>query len=212
MRAAQADRSILGQSDEFLLLREMHHRFANTLVVLMSMFRDEFALTPALRESLKRCEARLIAFGNLHRSLVIGGTNEWISVHDYVEHLCEALSDALLRPLGIRCEVFADEGEFPGERCEQLGLVTTELVTNAAKHAFPGRNEGLVQIRLINKIELWVCIVSDNGIGAAMASVGVGYKIVEQLVRALGGNLVRRSGRHGTSVTVTCPNGAQSAL
>ena len=77
-------------------------------------------------------------------------------------------------------------------------------MTNAAKHGFPGRNEGLVQIRLINRVDSWACTVSDNGIGAGTASVGVGYKIVEQLVRALGGNLVRRSGRHGTSVAVTC--------
>ena len=211
LRAAQADRSILCQSDEFLL-REMHHRFANTLTVLMSMFRDEFALTPALRDSLERCEARLIAFGNLHRSLVIGGTNGRISARDYIEHLCGALSDALLRPLGIGCEVFTDAVEFPGERCEKLALIITELVTNAAKHGFPGRNEGLVQIRLINKVESCVCTVSDNGIGADMASVGVGSEIVEQLVRALGGNLVRRSGRHGTSVTVSLPNGGQSSL
>jgi two-component sensor histidine kinase len=184
----------------------MHHRFANTLMVLMSMLYDELALTPALRDSINRYEARVEAFGNLHRCLVIGGANERISVQSYVEHLCEALSAALLRPLGIRCEVFADEGEFPCERCEQLGLIITELVTNAAKHGFRGRNGGFVRVELINEIECWACIVSDDGVGidAGRASAGVGSKILEQLVRALGGNLVRRTGRYGTLVTVSC--------
>ena len=204
LRAPQMDRLAARQADEFLLLREMHHRFANTLTVLMSMLHDEFARTPTLGDALDRCEARIVAFGNLHSSLLIGAANDWISVQNYIENLCEALSDALLKPLGIRCEVFTDDGEFPCERCEQLGLVIAELVTNAAKHGFRGRNKGLVRVELINKIDFWVCIVSDNGDGSGVASAGVGTKILERLVRALGGNFVRSSGRHGTSVTVSC--------
>jgi two-component sensor histidine kinase len=86
--------------------------------------------------------------------------------------------------------------------------VITELVTNAGKHAFRGRNEGLVRVELVNKIDSWICIVSDNGVGAETASVGVGSKVVEHLVRALDGNLVRTAGRNGTSVAVSFPNGA----
>jgi two-component sensor histidine kinase len=104
---------------------------------------------------------------------------------------------------GVRCEVFADAGEFPGERCERLGLVITELVTNAAKHSFHGRNDGLVRVELIKRIDSWVCVVSDNGVGTAVRSLGVGSKIVKRLVRALGGKLVRKSRRDGTSVVVT---------
>ena len=79
-----------------------------------------------------------------------------------------------------------------------------ELVTNAAKHAFHGRDDGLVRVELINRIDSWVCIVSDNGIGTVMAPLGVGSKILERLVGALDGTLVRRSGRSGTSCVVTC--------
>jgi two-component sensor histidine kinase len=198
------DRLVPRRSDEFFLLREMHHRFANTLMVLMSMLHDEFGLTPALRDSLNRCEARVLAFAKLHRSLVIGAANRHISVQSYIEALCEALSGALLKPRGIRCDVFADEGELPCQRCEQLGLVIAELVTNAAKHGFHERNKGLVRVELLNKIDSWVCIVSDNGAGASMTSAGVGSEILEQLIQALGGKLVRRTGRYGTSVTVSC--------
>jgi two-component sensor histidine kinase len=191
---------------EFLLLREMHHRVANTLTVLTSVLRREFSLYPSaeLQKSLDRCEAMIVAFGNLHRSLVVGSARHRISVQYYVEHLCEALSAAILKPLGVRCEVIADAGEFPNERCERLGLIVAELVTNAAKHAFRGRNDGLVRVELINNIDSLVCIVSDNGDGAEVSSPGVGSEILEQLVRALGGRLVRKSGCKGTSVIVTC--------
>lgn len=196
----------LGDDDEFLLLREMHHRLANTLMILTSALRREFAplVSPEFEDSLARYEARLLAFGDLHRALVVGAADGMVSVRYYIERLCEALSEALLKPLGVSCEVFADAGEFPGERCERLGLVIAELVTNAAKHAFCGRESGSVKVEFIDRGHCWVCIVSDNGAGPATAPPGIGSKILEQLVRSLNGTLIRKSEFHGTSVLVTC--------
>jgi two-component sensor histidine kinase len=154
-------------------------------------------------DTLARYEARIVAFVNLHRSLVPGAASDWISVPQYIEDLCKALSDAILEPLGVRCEV-AEGAEFPAERCERLGLVIAELVMNAAKHAFHGRDGGLVRVEFVSGVGSWACIVSDNGDGTEMASHGVGSKILKQLVRALGGSPARKSGRDGTSVIVTC--------
>jgi two-component sensor histidine kinase len=94
--APRLDGLMQRQTDEFLLLREMHHRVANTLTVLTSVLRCEFgpSASPQLQKSLARCEARIVAFGNLYRSLVVGAASDWISVQFYVEHLCKALSEA----------------------------------------------------------------------------------------------------------------------
>jgi two-component sensor histidine kinase len=206
MPTPQTDRLVLCPSDELLLLREMHHRLANTLTVLTGVLWHECAQSesPELRASLARCEARIVAFGKLHRAVVVGAGRDWISVQDYIARLCDALSEALLKPLGVRCEMFADAVELPVEQCELLGLVIAELIMNAAKHAFHGRNDGLARVELFNRTDSWVCVVSDNGVGAATESLGVGSKILKELVRALGGKLARRSGRSGTSVVVTC--------
>ncbi len=194
------------EEDQFLLLRETQHRLANTLMILTSVLRGEFALSqsPEVQASLARCEARIVAFSNLHRSLVVGAGEDLISVQPYIERLCKGLSEALLQPLGIRCEVFADAGEFPSERCERLGLVIAELVTNAAKRAFHGRSDGLIRVELISKDGYWVCIVSDNGFGNGETAFGVGSKIIEQLVSPLRATVTRRSGSCGTSVFVRC--------
>ena len=90
--APRTDRVGLRETDEFWLLREMHHRLANTLTVLTGVLRCEFALcaSPEVRDSLARCEARIVAFGNLHTALVIGAANDQISVRCDIEHLCEA--------------------------------------------------------------------------------------------------------------------------
>jgi two-component sensor histidine kinase len=204
--APWADDFVVTKAEEFLLLREMHHRFANTFMVLTSVLRRDIAVSgsPELLESLARYEARVAAFGNLHRSLMVGAGSGSISVQGYIEGLCNALSEAILKPLGVRCVVIADTGEFPSERCERLGLVVAELVMNAAKHAFRERDDWFVQVEFINSIDSWTCVVSDNGDGTGIASPGAGSKILKELVHALGGNLSRKSGRNGTSVVVTC--------
>jgi len=160
--------------------------------VLTSMLRRELTpfASPELRASLDRYETRMAAFSDLHRALTVGAVTELISVRSYIEHLCRTLSEALLEPLGIRCEVHADAGEAAGERCERLGLIIVELVMNAAKYAFQGRNDRLVRIELCERDDSWVCIVSDNGAGTAKASLGVGSKIIKQLVQSMGGDLV----------------------
>jgi two-component sensor histidine kinase len=63
------------------LLHEAHHRMANALCILASILRREFALlaSPELQESLLRFEARIVAFGNLHRSLVVAASSGTVS-------------------------------------------------------------------------------------------------------------------------------------
>ena len=86
---ARLQSSVRREADQFFLLREMHHRFANSFTVLNGMLRREFAsfAQPELQETLGRCEARIVALGNLHRYLMIGGREDRISVQFYIEWL-----------------------------------------------------------------------------------------------------------------------------
>ena len=192
--------------DEYLLLREMHHRMANTLTLLTTVLREELrpVATPATRDSLSRCEARIVAFGKLNRMLTVGTGKALIAVRKYIEELCRALSEALLRPIGVRCEVCVSDGAMPSENCERLGLVIAELVTNAAKHAFAGRDDGVVRIDVTNERDHWLCMVSDNGAGIKMSACNAGSRILEKLARSIGGRLTIRTGAQGTSVMIAC--------
>ena len=179
-RLAWLPNSARRDAGEFLLLREMHRRVANSFAVVCGILRREFASSaqPELQELLRRCEARIVALGNLHRFLTIGGHEERISVQFYIERLCEALVEAVLEPMGVRCEVFADDGIFRSEHCELLGLIIAELATNAAKHAFRERDDRLLRVEFINNTDSWVCVVSDNGVGSPAMSSGVGSRIL----------------------------------
>jgi two-component sensor histidine kinase len=70
-------------------------------------------------------------------------------------------------------------------QCVPLGLIIVELVTNAAKHAFPSGNDGLVRIDLLCREGRWRCTVSDNGVGAVGPLRGSGARILEDLSRSI---------------------------
>ena len=134
------------------------------------------------------------------------------SVGDYVGSLRLALAAAILEPRGIRCEATIGEGFLESKRCERLGLIIVELVTNAAKHAFPNQQPGLIRIDAFYRDGFWHCTVKDSGVGTCGAPRGVGGRIVEDLAQSIGGHVVTESCSDGTAITVVVPHHIQSIV
>src|SRR3978361_2035139 len=88
------------------------------------------------------------------------------------------------------------------DRAVTLGLVLTELLINSNKYAYAGV-PGPVQIELKeNSIHLQL-IVSDKGIGNVSSRKGFGSRIMDGLVKQLGGTLAHSNNQPGLRVTVT---------
>jgi two-component sensor histidine kinase len=193
--------------DSGLILREIHHRMKNTLTLLTAWVRVDFASfqSPDVRKGIDRFERRVLAFDELYRLLSVGGCRSEISVGGYFESLSRALTVAILEPIGLSCDATIEDGLLETARCERLGLIITELVTNAAKHAFPNRQEGMVRINTNHRHGDWLCTVSDNGEGANGASPGDGARIIEDLARSIQARVISESGLHGTAVTIILP-------
>jgi two-component sensor histidine kinase len=83
----------------------------------------------------------------------------------------------------------------------------TELVMNAAKHAFPNRFRGRIHVEVYAPDGMaWCCTVRDNGCGIRNAAGGgAGSRIVDALVQMLDGQIAVDSGTEGTTVTVRFP-------
>jgi two-component sensor histidine kinase len=75
--------------------------------------------------------------------------------------------------------------------CWLLGLIVHELITNAVRHAFHGRN-GEIGVELLRAGAFVHCKVMDNGSTPAHVQRGHGLKIIEELVKALDGRFERR--------------------
>jgi len=97
---------------------------------------------------------------------------------------------------------------LPRDRAVSIGLIVNELVTNAAKHAFAGRETGRIEVRFEAAAPGWKLVVRDDGIGmpekprAARKDGGLGQKLIDGFVRQARGTAKTESGLDGTVVTV----------
>ena len=113
------------------------------------------------------------------------------------------------RPITLK--VVADAGAVMSNQAVSIGLIVTELVMNALKHAFPGEKPDaaiLVSYKVADTD--WKLTISDNGIGKPdpgisqkMNEGGLGTSLVQALTKQLDAQLDIASDSHGTAVSIT---------
>jgi two-component sensor histidine kinase len=144
----------------------------------------------------------------VQEQLQASGLNESIEIGPYLSKLCDSLAKSMVgerRPLSIRVE--ATSGRAPSSEAVSLGLIVTELVINALKHAFPiSSAEGEIVVKYESDKSGWYLSVSDNGEGGAGADgvhAGLGTSIVEALAQQLNANVRKVARPTGTTVSIT---------
>ena len=105
--------------------------------------------------------------------------------------------------LSARCS-----GTIPGDAVESLTLIANELVTNAAKYAFAGRDAGEIVLGYRQEGAGWRLWVHDNGRGLPPDQQGTegrsfGRQLLATLASRVNAEIVYRS-EGGTKVDVVC--------
>jgi two-component sensor histidine kinase len=136
-----------------------------------------------------------------------------IRMASYVSRLACAIAHVYGRS-GIRMNLQLEPLDAPIEIASRVGLVVSELLTNAFEHAFDRIDTGLVEVRMsqLSGGGLRV-IVSDDGVGIPKSmtwpsQVNMGGRIVSGLIEGLEGTLDLGRGAAGSFVTIDVPAGA----
>lgn len=189
---AQRMRASLEEKE--VLLREIHHRVKNNLQVISSLLQLQsgYLNDPQDVAMFRECQARIHAMGLVHDRLY---RSDNLSTIDFSEHLRELVSLIVRGQSGgmenIRVVIQSDAVEVSLDTAIPLGLITAELVTNAFKHAFTGRQRGVITVSLARASSQGLELaVEDDGVGLPAAfdpararSLGL------RLIRALAGQL-----------------------
>jgi two-component sensor histidine kinase len=205
------------------LLRELQHRAKNNLQIVVSMLAQERRAAgdahaaERLGRVMERVSAIALAHDRLSDAEAEGAAAGGVAT-DLAGYL-RALLGGLELSQGARIVIEAtlDPCRLPFDKAVAVGLAVNELVTNAAKHAYPeGGEGGIVRIVLRcdeSKAEA-ALTVSDEGRGMApdaaeaaqRAGGGQGSDLLRHLARQLGGEVERGRPERGTSVTVRFPH------
>ena len=200
----ERDRQI---ADRDLFLAEFDHRVKNNFMVVTSLLdlQRRRAAEPATVEALGTALSRVESISRAHRHLYRGGSDHsGVDMQTYLTELCAALGEALLLNCVVVLLCEADPARIPRDRAVSIGLVVNELVTNAAKHAFVGRDAGEIRVTFRSAPRGWVLTVADNGIGMPAtppidrAEGGLGQRLIEAFARQAGGRLSITSDPTGT--------------
>ena len=158
-----------GQDEAALnLLRELQHRVKNHLAMVVSMIRMQARrrVTPeSLRAVGRRVEALALLYEELFNANLAEKPGELVRAGAYLSRIATAISGLEGRS-SIRVNVNCEEIELSVDPAARLGLLLSELLTNALEHAFCGRDGGFVTVNFKRISGGGVrLMVEDDGIG-----------------------------------------------
>ncbi len=194
--------------DKGTLLQELQHRVANSLQIIASVLMQSAKRVQSeeARTHLHEAHHRVMSVAAIQRQLAVSSIDR-VSLKPYLTQLCESIGASMIHDPGqISLEVKSDESRVNAEVSVSLGLIVTELVINALKHAFPEGRQGKIVVDYDSHGPAWPLSVVDNGVGMpkqptrAAAKPGLGTNIVQALAKQLEAHITIFDAAPGTAV------------
>ena len=194
--------------EKAVLLQEVQHRVANSLQIIASVLMQSARKVQSeeARGHLRDAHHRVMSIAAVQRHLAETNLGE-VELRPYFAQLCESLGASMIAdPKLLSIEVTVDASVVNPNKSVSLGLIVTELVINALKHAFPHR-AGKIRVDYRSNGPAWTLSVTDDGIGMSVGPVkaraGLGTGIVEALARHLRGVIHVSGANPGTTITLS---------
>lgn len=208
-RAAQAqiERAL---AEKTVLLNEVHHRVKNNLQVISSLLNLQSRhATPEVQLALRDSQSRVRSMALMHQLLFERRDFSALELGAFLGRLSSLLRDTYLgegAPIELLTEAPAAGCRLDLQRAVPCGLLVTELVTNAIKHAFPAGRRGRILVRLRPDADgAGVVEVADDGVGLPAdqrlgEGRGLGLQLLPLLAEQCRGRLELAQGGTGTRV------------
>jgi two-component sensor histidine kinase len=195
------------------LLKEVNHRVKNSLQVVTSMLHLQANAVddPALSERLDEAAGRVNAVGRAYERLAYTADYETIDLIDYLRQIVGDLEPAVA-PCIVEFAAPGGAIQFAADRAILVGLIVTELVSNAGKYAYPDRAGGSISVEAQLQPDQQTLSISvrDEGVGLPAdfdpaSSKRLGTRLVNALSQQLKGELARPAASRGVGFTLVVP-------
>jgi two-component sensor histidine kinase len=157
------------------------------------------------RSHLFDAHQRVMSVAAMQQQLAASKVGD-VELRPYFQALCESIGASMIRDHNqLSLDVTVDASITPADVSVSLGLIVTELVINALKHAFPEDRKGKINVDYRSQGENWTLSVIDNGVGMpvnASAKPGLGTSIIQALAMQLHASIDVADAMPGTAVSV----------
>jgi PAS domain S-box-containing protein len=197
-------------AEKEMLVVEVNHRAKNSLAIAASLLsiQGRRQADPKVQDLFAEAQDRLVAMSRVHDLLSKSESAQRVNLSTYVHDLCEALQPMAEDDDRIRLQAHMEDGILvDAETAVPLGIVVTELVTNAFKYAYPAPRSGTIRAEGRRapggRVEV---VIQDDGIGfSTMREGSLGYGLVRALVGQIGGEMEIHT-EPGLRVTISFPD------
>lgn len=174
------------------------------------MLQAQRSATPEVRAALQQAADRVNAVALASEHLALRSENlGTVRLGDHLCELCAQISRGLTHE-GVKLECDVANITASADKAIHLSIIVNELVTNALKHAFRDRGEGVIRVRTGTADQGVAIIVEDNGAGmgarGANGRAGLGTRLVERFVSEIGAAHQVSSSPGGTVHNILVPS------
>ena len=193
--------------EKTILLQELQHRVANSLQIIASVLLQNAKRVDSdeSRLHLRDAHHRVMSVAAIQHQLA-RATIGAVELRPYFTDLCRSIAASMIRDHDVlTLDVTADASIAESDVSVSLGLIVTELVINALKHAFPDQRPGKIMVDYHSSELGWTLSVSDDGVGMPHASethAGLGGTIVQALAKKLDAAVEIFDTNPGTRVSI----------
>jgi two-component sensor histidine kinase len=193
-----------------VLLHEVNHRVANSLALVAALvgMQAKSIKQPEVKTALGEIQGRISAIAGVHRRLYTSQDVRSVEISDYLGSLMADL-EATLKEAGHASTIrlTTERADVPTDKAVSIGVIVTELVTNAFKYAYSDNAAGEIRVQFHKTDKGRVNLtVEDDGVGwrgiGPAKGTGVGSRIVSALARGLGSSVSYADGTTGCRVSL----------
>ncbi len=193
----------LALEEQTILLQEVNHRVKNNLSIVSSLMnlQSEKSHDDYHKQLFMECRNRLDSIASVHELIYKAKTYSHINFKEYLNEIIQHISSSYQSFSHIKIVKGITDVHIDISSAIPLALIVNELITNAYKHAFKNKKDGIIEVSLLENNKQVFLTIKDNGDGFDKTIIpknSIGMDILSGLIEQIEGKCNLTSDEKGT--------------